>query len=81
MPVPTVTSEVALIESFSDTRVIGVTMNHEDMTPDEIDPAISELERSTGLPVTDPLTRPLDELADMVMAAFPQLVPRTRLAR
>lgn len=81
MPVPTVTSEVALIESFSDTRVIGVTMNHEDMTPDEIDPAIGELERSTGLPVTDPLTRPLDELADMVMAAFPQLVPRTRLAR
>lgn len=81
MPVPSVTSEVALIESFADTRVIGVTMNHEQMAAGEIEPAIGELERSTGLPVTDPLTRPLDELADMVMAAFPQLVPRTLLAR
>ncbi|WP_243062836.1 DUF1611 domain-containing protein [Humibacter sp. RRB41] len=80
MPVPSVTSEVTLIEAFADTKVIGVTMNHEDMTPDEIAPAIGVLETETGLPATDPLTRPLDELADMVTAAFPELQPRTRLA-
>lgn len=80
MPVPSVTSEVALIESFADTTVIGVTMNHEDMAPGEIEPAIRELEQATGLPVTDPLTRPIADLADMVLAALPRLEPRTVLA-
>ncbi|MHA7987650.1 DUF1611 domain-containing protein [Rathayibacter sp. CAU 1779] len=74
MPVPSASSEVALIESFADTRVIGITMNHEDMASDEIGQAIGDLEHETNLPATDPLTRPLDELADMVLAAFPQLV-------
>lgn len=70
---PTVASEVALIESFADTRVIGVTVNHEGMTPDEIGPAIDELELELALPATDPLTRPQDELVRMVVLAFPEL--------
>ena len=37
VPMPTAASEIALIEAFADTRVIGVTINHEDMTDDEID--------------------------------------------
>jgi uncharacterized NAD-dependent epimerase/dehydratase family protein len=78
MAVPTVSSEVALIEAFADTRVIGVTMNHEGMASDEIHLAIADLETSTGLPVTDPLTRPLDDLADMVLSAFPRLEPTGR---
>ncbi|GAB3806726.1 DUF1611 domain-containing protein [Humibacter antri] len=77
LPVPSVTSEIALIESFADTAVIGVTMNHENMTPDEIEPAILELERVTGLPATDPLTRPIDDLTEMVLAALPRLESRT----
>jgi uncharacterized NAD-dependent epimerase/dehydratase family protein len=81
MPVPSAASEISLIESFADTRVIGVTMNHEDMRPEEIRPAIAALEHETGLPTTDPLTSPPRELAEMVLAAFPQLVPRTRMAR
>ena len=64
---PTAASEVALIESFADTKVIGITVNHEDMTDDEIGAAIAELERDLGLPATDPLTRPLDRLVDMVL--------------
>jgi uncharacterized NAD-dependent epimerase/dehydratase family protein len=78
MAVPTVSSEVALIEAFADTRVIGVTMNHEGLASDEIHLAIADLETSTGLPVTDPLTRPLDDLADMVLSAFPRLEPTGR---
>jgi uncharacterized NAD-dependent epimerase/dehydratase family protein len=70
---PTVASEVALIEAFADTKVIGITINHEHMEPDEITAAIIEVELENGLPATDPLTRPLDDLVDMVVFAFPEL--------
>ncbi|MDQ2649513.1 MAG: DUF1611 domain-containing protein [Actinomycetota bacterium] len=70
---PTVASEIALIEAFADTKVIGVTINHELMTPGEITESIEEHQRELGLPATDPLTRPLDDLAEMVLGAFPSL--------
>lgn len=73
---PTAASEVALIESFADTRVIGITVNHEEMTDDEVTAAIDELELDLGVPATDPLTRPLDRLVDMVLLAFPELGAR-----
>ncbi|HZZ47792.1 MAG TPA: DUF1611 domain-containing protein [Pseudonocardia sp.] len=73
MPMPTAASEISLIEAFADTRVIGVTINHEEMTPDELDTAIEEHRLQLNLPVTDPLTRPSSELVDMVLAAFPVL--------
>src|SRR6478752_3525728 len=73
IPMPTVESEIALIEAFADTRVIGVTINHEDMTEDELNTVISEHHSQLGLPVTDPLTRPSSELVEMVLTAFPAL--------
>lgn len=79
---PTAASEVKLIEAFADTKVIGITVNHEGMTDPEIDDAIDELELELGLPATDPLTRPLDRLVDMVLSAFPALeTPLTSSAR
>lgn len=71
---PTAASEVKLIESFIDTKVIGITVNHELMTETEVTEAIVDLELELGIPATDPLTRPLDELVDMVLTAFPALV-------
>jgi uncharacterized NAD-dependent epimerase/dehydratase family protein len=73
---PTVTSEIALIEAFADTRVIGVTVNHENLSKAQLAAAIDEIELDTGLPATDPLTRPLAELVEMVLQAFPALSPR-----
>lgn len=73
---PTVASEVALIEAFAATRVIGVTVNHENLTDAELGSAIDEIELDLGIPATDPLTRPLDELVDMVVQAFPHLAER-----
>ncbi len=75
MPMPRPKSEIALIEAFADTRVIGVTLNHEAMTGTEVDRAIDSLSRDLGVPVTDALTRPEVHLSDMVLAAFPQLRP------
>ncbi|MFJ6531287.1 DUF1611 domain-containing protein [Microbacterium sp. NPDC091662] len=73
---PTVTSEIALIEAFADTKVIGVTVNHENLTVEQLAASIEEIELDTGLPATDPLTRPLTELVEMVLQAFPTLSPR-----
>lgn len=73
---PTVASEIALIESFADTTVIGVTINHEDMNDDELATSIARHRLELGLPVTDPLTRPGSELVDMVLRAFPELDQR-----
>jgi uncharacterized NAD-dependent epimerase/dehydratase family protein len=72
---PTAASEARLIEAFADTRVIGITINHEHMTDDEISASIDEHELELGIPATDPLTRPLDRLVDMVLQAFPGLDP------
>lgn len=73
IPMPTVASEIALIETFADTSVIGVTINHEQMTDAEIGATIDDYEAKFGFPVTDPLTRPLDRLVEMVLLAFPAL--------
>ena len=72
---PTVASEIAMIESFIDTRVIGVTINHEEMTDDEIGSTIVDYEAELGIPVTDALARPADRLVEMVLAAMPELAP------
>ncbi len=73
VPMPTPASEINLIETFAETEVIGLTLNHEDMTDAEITAAIVEYERDLGIPVTDALTRPAGLLADMVIRAFPLL--------
>jgi uncharacterized NAD-dependent epimerase/dehydratase family protein len=70
---PTAASEINLIQTFAKTQVIGLTINHEDMTDDEITAAIIEYERDLGIPVTDALTRPAGLLAEMVVRAFPEL--------
>lgn len=72
-PMPTAASEIALIEIFADTKVIGVTLNHEGMTDPEITAAITAYEFELGLPVTDAIARPASRLVDMVVAALPEL--------
>ena len=73
MQMPTPASEINLIETFADTKVIGLTINHEGMSDIEIDAAITWYARELALPVTDALTRSSRHLVDMVLAAFPDL--------
>lgn len=77
---PTLASEVTLIEAFADTKVIGITINHEGMRADEVSATIRDIRLKFDLPATDPLTRPLDELANIVLQAFPTLVPAVSTA-
>ena len=73
MAVPAPATEINLIETFADTQVIGLTINHENMTDAEVDAAIVLYELELGIPVTDALTKPTDRLVNMVYAAFPEL--------
>ncbi len=72
-PLPTPESEIHLLETFAETKVIGMTLNHEGMTDAEVSAAIVLYEANLGLPVTDALTRSPDRLADMAQLAFPEL--------
>ncbi len=73
MPMPTPVSEIDLIETFAATKVIGLTINHEDMTDAEVAAAIILYECELGIPATDALTRSPERLVDMVVRAFPEL--------
>jgi len=74
IPPPAV--EINLIETFADTRVIGLAVNHEDMTDAEVTAAIVLYELELGIPATDALTRSSDALVEMVLDAFPVLENR-----
>lgn len=73
MPMPTPASEIRLIESFSQTSVIGVTLNHEHMTSDQMADAVARYEHELDIPVTDPLAESRERLIDMVLLQFPAL--------
>lgn len=49
---PTAASEIHLIETFAPTKVIGLTINHENMSDAEIGEAISRYRAELGIPVT-----------------------------
>ncbi|MDE0034614.1 MAG: DUF1611 domain-containing protein [Deltaproteobacteria bacterium] len=70
MPMPDPADEIHLIETFSDTKVIGLTINHENMSDADVTAAIARHQDELGIPVTDPLTRPPRILIEMVLSAF-----------
>ncbi len=73
MAMPDPATEINLIETFADTSVIGLTINHENMSDIQIGSAISQYEDELGIPVSDALTRPQEHLIEMVLSAFPKL--------
>jgi uncharacterized NAD-dependent epimerase/dehydratase family protein len=79
-PMPDPATEIKLIETFSDTKVIGLTLNHENMTEAEVSRAITRYENELNIAVTDALTFPVDRLVDMVLSAFPELDKRQATA-
>ena len=70
---PSVQSEIDLIEHFSETKVIGITLNHEGMNNEEVNTTIREYEHTFQLPVTDLLTTGSDNIIDSIIEYFPSL--------
>ena len=73
MAMPTPATEINLIQTFADTKVIGLTINHENMSDAEVSAAITLYESELGIPATDALSRSPERLVEMVLAAFPEL--------
>jgi len=76
MVIPGPATEINLIQTFADTKVIGLTINHENMNDSEVTAAIASYEDELGIPATDALTRPTEHLVEMVLSAFPELKER-----
>ena len=76
MIMPTPAAEINLIETFAKTKVIGMTINHENMSDAEVSSAILRYEDELGIPTSDALSRPSERLVEMVLRAFPKLVEK-----
>lgn len=76
MKMPSAKSEIKLIEAFADTRVIGLTINHENMSDEDVSESITRFSNQLNIPVTDALSRPSEMLVDMVVIAFPKLAEK-----
>ena len=70
---PLLNSEIKLIEAFSETEVIAITINHENMTDVEVENTIIQYESIYKLPTTDVLKYGCDKLIDRLLEQFPEL--------
>ena len=73
IPMPTLESEIKLIETFSGSKVIAITLNHENMTDGEIEETITEYEKRFQLPTTDALKYGCGKLVKRLFEIFPEL--------
>lgn len=67
-PLDSLKDQIFLAEFLSKKKVIGISINHENIPPDEIDAQCRQLEDLHGIPVCDPLIHSLQPLLRAVMA-------------
>lgn len=63
----TLNEQINAIETISGKKVIAVTVNHEDMTAEEILPACQKITEETGLPAFDVLAHGPDAMVKLLM--------------
>lgn len=73
IPMPSLKSEIDLIEMVSGSKVIAITLNHEEMTDIEVDDTVMEYESRFGLPTADVLKHGCDKIIDGLLMKFPTL--------
>jgi uncharacterized NAD-dependent epimerase/dehydratase family protein len=64
--------ERAIIELLSQRPVVAITINHEDMTPEEIEATVAEYERRYGVAAADPLVHGVDKIVAALESRFPE---------
>ncbi|MEM1255039.1 MAG: DUF1611 domain-containing protein [Cyanobacteria bacterium P01_H01_bin.21] len=73
LPMPTLKSEIRLIETISRAKVMAITLNNKSLTEAEALNAIRDCERFFRLPTTDVLSYGCQKLVDRLSDCFPQL--------
>ena len=69
---PEIAQEIALLELYAQTKVVAITLNHEEMTEADIDLAIIQYEAEYQVPTTDVLKRGCEKLVSVINALLPQ---------
>jgi len=67
--------QVEAIETLSDKPVVAVTLNHEEMAPDRVEPMCTAIETITGIPAFDVLMHGCEGLLDVLR---PHLEEKTK---
>ena len=75
IPMPTLESEIELIELISGANVIALTLNHEDMTDMELENTVMKYENKYELPTMDILKHGCGKIIDSLYKQFPKLDP------
>ncbi|WP_204141174.1 DUF1611 domain-containing protein [Halomicronema sp. CCY15110] len=81
---PTIEEEIQLIEAISQSQVIAIALNHEDLSGKELSNIIDDYEDRFGLPTTDVLNYGCQKLVRALSDRFPELhqkITRRRLEK
>jgi uncharacterized NAD-dependent epimerase/dehydratase family protein len=78
MKMPKLEDEIELIEMFSKSQVIAITINHENMSDKEVDAAVVQYEQQFKLPATDVLKHGCDKLITSLVKKYPQLSEKAK---
>jgi len=70
---PTVESEIKLIETISQTKVMAITLSHENLSEEEIPGIVASYEKKFKLPTTDILSHGCQKLVQTLSNQFPNL--------
>ncbi len=62
--------EISLLEAYAQKPVIAITLNHEDMTPDQVESTVRDYEARFGVPCCDPLWHGADKVAREIERRF-----------
>lgn len=73
LPMPTIESEINLIEAISDAKVMAITLSHEDMIEKDVMKVIMDYEVRLEIPSTDVLLYGCKKLAQTLSENFPNL--------
>jgi uncharacterized NAD-dependent epimerase/dehydratase family protein len=65
-PMPPLAREIEWLELFSDARVIALTLNHENLTREEVEETVARWETQFGVPACDPLWHGLEKVVDAI---------------
>jgi uncharacterized NAD-dependent epimerase/dehydratase family protein len=71
-PLAGVEREKAIIELLSQRPVVAITINHEDMKPEEIEASVAEYEQRYGVAAADPLVHGVDKIVAALQSRFPE---------
>jgi len=80
LAMPTVASEIKLIEVISQTSVMAIALSHEDLESEEILEVIADYEEQFQLPTTDVLSHGCQKLVQALGNNFPQLNQKIKQA-